>query len=207
MSLLDSFGITNGNPLYNQLVSDPRYLAATPAFARSVHDILFNYGFQPTAQQTSDYGVGAIEDNPYSVANLLVKGHTNADHASENAANNAGLAESGAAVGALNANNEAYKENYAKAQAAASGQISSALAGYGNTVGTIFDTLEQQPAQQAITPQAPIASGTPSGAGTGLPTPQQPYQRSGPEAGWVSSKLIKPKIMPIGQPGGMGHIT
>lgn len=203
MSIWDQWA---ADPRYQQLLSDPTYLQATPQFKKSVHDLLFNYGIQPTAQQQADYGVGPIENNPYSVVAMLQKGHAAADHSSINAANAAGLEESGAAVGALNANNENYKQQSASALAQATGGLGQLLAGYTGQVGSIFDTLEQNPVVPSAQPVvgAGPAPGAATGAGTGYPTPQTPYTRTGSEAGGLAAKLIKPKKPVL---GGMGHIT
>lgn len=203
MGLLDAWA---ADPRYQQLFSNPTYLQATPAFKKSIHDLLFNYGIQPTAQQQQDFGVGPIENNPYSVVAMLQKGHTTADHNTINAANAAGLEESGAAAGGLNANNEAYKQQSASALAQATGGIGQLLSGYTGTIGNIFDTLEQNPAIPAAQYPGNVgpAPGAPTGAGTGYPSPQSPYQRTGPEAGGLAAKLIKPKKPGI---GGLGHVT
>lgn len=203
MSIWDTWA---ADPRYQQLLSNPSFLQATPQFKQGIHDLLFNYGIQPTAQQQTDYGVGPIENNPYSVVNMLQKGHTQADHSSMNQANAAGLEESGAAAGALNANNEAYKAKYAGALAQATGGIGQLLTGYTNQVGNIFDTLEQNPVVPAAQYPGNVgpAAGAPTGVGTSYPTPQTPYTRTGSEAGGLAAKLIKPKKPGI---GGMGHIT
>lgn len=178
------------NPLYAQLIKDPGYLQATPAFQKKIHDIFYNYGIQPDAQQQADYGVGPIENNPYSVVSLLARNRDTAMHGSINQANAAGLEESGAAVGALNANNEAYKRNYAGAISQAGNDVGTALGGYASTVNDIYGRLMANPAVTSpIVPQAPLTNTDP-----GFVTPQGPYQRTGPETpGGVAGKLLTPK--------------
>lgn len=133
------------NPLYGKLASDPQYLALTPAFKKSIHDILFRAGVTPTGEQT-DLAGGAVENNQYSLLNALRTNHDNADHSSINAANASGLEESGAAVGALNANTEDFKRNQSELYSQVGSQIGDALRGYASSVGDIFGRLEADPA-------------------------------------------------------------
>lgn len=194
MSIWDTWA---ADPRYNQVVSDPRFLAATPAFKSKIHDILYKYGFTQGADP-SGLSSGNIEANPYSVSNMLKQGRMTADHSSINAANAAGLEESGAAVGALNANNETYKRGVSDAAAQQGSELGSALGDYTNTIGDIFNSAQQNPIVPPI-PAAPTAigpaAGAATGAGTAFPTPQQPYNRTGPEAGWTVAAKVK-KIKP-----------
>jgi hypothetical protein len=182
------------DPRYSQVVSDPRFLAATPAFKSKIHDILFKYGFTEGAD-TTGMSSGNIEANPYSVLAKLKQGRTSSDHASINAANAANLEESGAAVGALNANNENFKRYQAEAAAQQGQELSGALGDYTGTIGDIFNDVEMNPiiAPQPIPQPVGPAPGQATGAGTAFPTPQVPYNRTGPEAGWntVASKVKK----------------
>lgn len=180
-----------------RLASDPEYLQSTPLFTKGISDLFYNFGIQPTAQQQADYGIGPVQDNPYSVAKMLMADRTRANHGSINAANAAGLEESGAAVGALNANNENYKRNYAGAVSQLGRGVSDLLTGYTGQIGSIFDRLEQTPIPQAAQPYvAPgPAVGQATGVGTNFATPQTPYARTGPEAGGniFSTAPKKPK--------------
>lgn len=205
MSIWDTWA---ADPKYQRVVTDPRFTPATALFKNKIHDTLFKYGFGTPGDA---YGVGAIEDNPYSVASSLIKGRQVSDQGTYNQANAAGLEESGAAAGALNANNENYKHNVADALIAQGQEISGSLGDYNSTIGNIFGDLEDNPVTPAIDPTPPPQSvgevapvGQPIGVGTGTPIPQGPYIRQGPEAGSVKPpkpKVIKPVV------GGMGHVT
>lgn len=192
MSIWDTWA---ADPRYSQLVSDPTYLQATPLFKKQMHDLFYDYGIQPTAQQQADYGTGAVEANPYGIAQLLQQDLTKANHATYNAANAAGLEESGAAAGALNANQEGYKRGYAGQVANLGRSISDLLGNYQGTVGSIFDRLQQNPVVSAVQYPGDVgpAPGAATGAGTAYPTPQQPYTRTGSEAGWNTVFDTKPK--------------
>lgn len=201
------------DPRYQQLLSDPTYLAATPQYKKQVHDLLFNYGIQPTAEMQDTYGTGPIESNPYSVVNMLQKGLTSANHSSINAANAAGLEESGAAVGALNANNENYKQQYAQTTAKAGSDLASLLMGYTGTVGNIFNNLEQAPVDP-MTPTPNLNPGTAEAdrplAPNGQPQNNPWHIPVGPQNdNSIAATLLKPKKIKSGITGGlgMGHIT
>lgn len=148
------------DPRYSQVVSDPRFLAATPAFKSKIHDILFKYGFTQGADP-SGMSSGNIEANPYSVVNMLKQGRMSADHASMNAANAANLEESGAAAGALNANNENFKRAQSEAAAQQGQEISGALGDYTSVVGDIFNWAQQNP---VVPPQPTPSIGGMAGA-------------------------------------------
>lgn len=207
MSVWDTWA---ADPRYQQLLSNPTYLQATPQFKKNVHDLLFNYGIQPSAQQQADYGVGPIENNPYSVVAMLQKGLGTANHQTYNQANAAGLEESGAAAGALNANNENYKRQYAGAVSQAGQGLAGLLTGYTGQVGSIFDTLEQNP-QVPNVPQPNLNPGTTEAdrppAPNGQPLNNPWHINVGPQNdNSIASKLLKPKrVGPV--LGGMGHIT
>ena len=204
MSIWDTWAT---DPRYAQVVNDPRFLQATPLFKSKIHDILFKYGFTGTPDQQALAGGTPIENNPYSVSALLKQGQQNANHSTINAANAAGLEESGAAAGGLNANAENYKRGVSEAASQEGGEISSALGDYTGSINSIFGSLENNPvANAAAPPVGPVgpAPGQATGYGTAFPTPQGPYQRTGPEAGGVVQKL---KARRIGAVGGMGHIT
>lgn len=188
MSIWDTWA---ADPKYSRVVGDPRFTPATALFKNKIHDTLFKYGFGTPGDA---YGVGNIEANPYSVANMLLKGRTEGEHGAINEANAAGLEESGAAVGALNANNENYKHNVADALMQQGQDISGTLGDYNSQIGDIFGSLENDPVvppPEAPAPApaySPPAPGQPIGVGTNYPIPQGPYQRTGPEAG----SLVKP---------------
>lgn len=185
---------------FNRVQGTQQYLQLTPAYQNTVHDILWKYGVDPGGMADMAGISMDFTNDPYSIVNLLKKTHSEADHSTFNAANQAGLEESGAAVGALNANNEAYKQGYGQALASATGEVNTATGQYTTGVGNIFDTLEKAPAtidpvaEAAPGPQAvptPLPIGQPTGVGTGTPTPQGPYIRTGPEAGsTVAKKLV-----------------
>lgn len=192
MSIWDTWA---KDPRYSQVIGDPRFTQSTPLYKSKIHDILFNYGFTGTPDQIEAAG-GPVEQNPYSVANLLKQNYANANHSSINDLNSAGLQESGAAVGALNANTEGYKRGVSEAVSRMGGEMTSATGDYTNTVNSIFGDAEQNPVPVQPMPQSVgPAPGQATGAGTPFPTPQQPYQRTGPEAGWnsVASKVKKIK--------------
>lgn len=192
MSIWDTWAT---DPRFAQVANDPRFLQATPLFKSRIHDILFKYGFAATPDQQALAGGTAIENNPYSVAALLKQGHQNANHSSINTAAAAGLEESGAALGALNANTEAYKRGVSQAASQEGGEISNALSDYTGNVNSIFGDLINNPAPIATPPVvAPgPAPGQPTGTGTNFPTPQQPYVRTGPEAGGPVVQKLKAK--------------
>lgn len=210
MSIWDTWG---ADPRYAQVVNDPRFLQATPLFRSKIHDILFKYGFTPTADQQGLAG-GPVENNPYSVSNMLKQGHTSADHSTINAANAAGLEESGAAAGALNANNEAYKKGVSQAAAQMGGEVGGALTDYTGSINSIFGDLENNtvptlPSAQGQTPDSPIPQ-THAAIGTNTPLtthdegPGAYAQMHATGIPSVAQKLKAKRINPI---GGMGRIT
>lgn len=207
MSIWDAWAKIPG---YSQVVNNPTFAAAAPQFVQGVHDALFNSGIAPSSSQLELLNGGGVEANPYSVVAMLKKQNATQNHATINAANAANLEESGAAVGGLNANSEAYKQNYANEAARVGSQISGLLGNFTNTVGGIFGTLENNPTPVPTATPAPTgipplgAPGLGTGVGTGRPTPQQPYTRTGPEAGYAVpvAKKLKPGVV-----GGLGHIT
>jgi hypothetical protein len=190
------------DPKYGRVVNDPRFTPATALFKNKIHDTLFKYGFGSPGDA---YGVGPVENNPYSVANMLTRGRTEADRGTYNDVNAAGLEESGAAVGALNANNENYKHGVADALMQQGQDISGTLGDYNQTIGDIFGSLEADPIApppEAAPPPpppapAPLPVGQPIGVGTNTPIPQVPYQRTGPEAGSAPAKLPQGSTNPI----------
>lgn len=185
------------DPRYQQLVSSPGFLAATPLFKNQIHDILFKYGLAPSADQQALYG-GTVEDNPYSVAAMLKRdyGNANVNTATNLAAR--GALESGAAAAAMNANSESYKKGIADSRQAMGQEINSALGSYNQTIGDLFNTLEQNP----TVPPAPGSQAAPPPPGTsignGLPVPQGPYVRTGPETPSPTYTRLKPKKIVTG---------
>jgi len=186
------------DPKYSRVVGDPRFTPATALFKNKIHDTLFKYGFGTPGDA---YGVGNIEANPYSVANMLLKGRTEGEHGAINEANAAGLEESGAAVGAINANNENYKHNVADALLAQGQEISGSLGDYNSQIGDIFGSLEADPiapppapSEPARTPGQVAPLGQPIGVGTNTPIPQGPYIRTGPEAGSLTKPPTAKKL-------------
>jgi hypothetical protein len=198
-------------PGWDTVKNTAGYTTATPAYQKSIHDILFKYGFDPTPDQMAMTNGQAIEPNPDSIAQKLREGVASANQGSINTAAAAGLEESGAAAGALNANNENYKRGVREAISGEGTDIGNATSDYAKYVSGLFDAAEQAPAPAPDpTPTVNVPSladqpvGTPSGVGTNYPTPQGPYVRTGPEAGSVKppkAKVIKPVM------GGMGHVT
>lgn len=201
MSLWDQWV---NDPKATQVLADPRYIAATKNFGGSVHDILYKYGFIQGADPSGN-ATGAIGANAYSVANMLKGDRATADHHSYNTLNTAGLEESGAAAGALNANNELYKRNVASALAAQTGELNTLGQGYTSEVANYFTDAAADPTYSTgPLSSAPVSypPGTPSGTATALPTPQGPYTRTGPEAGGpVAKKLMKVGPQNVGLPG------
>lgn len=187
-------------PGFSQVANDPRYLLAAPAYRQKIHDILFNYGLQPTVDQNAADGGMTIENNPYSVLALLRNSQQTANHGTINNAYANGVGESGAALAGLNANTENYKQGVSDATAKATGELGQATTDFTGLVGGIFGDAENNP---IIPPAVPgpgnvgPAPGAPTGTGTAFPTPQQPYNRTGPETPLsVSSKVKKIKPLP-----------
>lgn len=162
MSLWDQWV---NDPKATQVMADPRYIAATKNYGGSVHDILYKYGFVQGADPSGNAS-GTIGNYAYSVANLLKRGRETSDRHSINDLNAAGLEESGAAVGALNANNEDYKRNVAEATTAQTGELNALGQGYTSEVAGLFADAMATPTY--TTPALP----TPSIGGTaGAPAP------------------------------------
>lgn len=195
MTIWDTWAGIKG---FDQVQKSAGYLRATPLFQSHIHDILYKYGIDPNGDQLAMAG-GPIENNPYSVVSMLKRGRTEADHASMNDANNAGLEESGAAVGALNANNENYKKNYAGAVGEAGGLISGELGNYSDTINSLFDDAEKNPvgAPVAAPLGGPGLTNTPVTSSGGLgsaPGADIGGAKAAAAARSVSSKL-KPKVI------------
>lgn len=205
-------------PGYSQVVNNPQFALAAPQFVRGVHDALFNSGIAPSSDQLSLLNGGGVEANPYSVVAQLQRQNASQNHATINAANAANLEESGAAVGGLNANSEAYKQNYANEAARVGGQISGLLGNFTSTVGNIFNNLEQNPvvpppaapmSSQGTNPSSPIPQVyAPIGTSTPLTVHDEgPGAYAQSQAIPVTQKLGLPKPMKKPPIGGLGHIT
>lgn len=188
MSIWDTWA---ADPRYAQVVNDPRFLQATPAYKTKIHDILFKYGFTGTPEQQAV--AGPVEANPYSVASRLKQNMQLSQHNSFNAANAAGLEESGAASAAGHAINEDYKRGVSDAGSQMGGELGGALGDYTDTINGIFGDVELNPTIAPSPPPVPVgpAPGQASGVGTAFPTPQTPYTRTGPEAGGTVSAKVK----------------
>jgi hypothetical protein len=206
MSIWDTWA---ADPRYSQVIGDPRFLQATPLFKSKIHDVLFKYGFTEGADP-SGLTDQAIEKNPYSVASLLKNRQTEANHGTVNAAQAAGLTESGAAVAGFNANAENYKRGVSDAMAQQGGEISGALGDYTGTINNIFADVENNP----VVPNTNPTGLTISGSGTaldptlvsappGVDVPSRPT--TNPFNVSVTQKLKAKKVGPV--LGGMGHIT
>lgn len=141
MSIWDTWAALPG---YDRVIKSSAYQLATPAFKQKIHDILFRYGIDPTAEQ------GQLTDQPvlnneWSVANMLRKQNVENQHGTYNAANQAGLEESGAAAAGILANNEALKGGLGQARGQMAQEVGDALTGYTSDISGIFDRLEKEP--------------------------------------------------------------
>jgi hypothetical protein len=196
------------DPRYSRVVSDPRFLQSTPAYKSKVHDILERYGFTGTAEQNEL--AGPVTPNAYSVAARLKQNRAISDHSSFNAANAAGLEESGAAAAAGNAINEDYKRNVSDAGSQMQGELSGALGDYTDTINSIFGDVELNPVVTPITATTPSIGGTagnPAPGGREIDRPgtqvnpwHVPTATGGPLT--VVQKL-KPKVLVKGNHGVM----
>jgi hypothetical protein len=188
------------DPRYSQVVSDPRFLQSTPAYKNKIHDILERYGFTGTAEQNEL--AGPITANPYSVAARLKQNREISDHSSFNAANAAGLEESGAAAAAGNAINEDYKRGVSEAGSQMQGELSGALGDYTDTINSIFGDVELNPVANLSAPVTGSIGGTAGNPAPGGSEIDRPGNQSnpwhvpiGPGAGWntISTKVKKIK--------------
>lgn len=198
------------DPRYAQLLTDPTFESATPAFRQQVHDILYNYGISPGSQFAADTGISDASGNPYSVFANLGRSLTQANHNSNNAAGAAGLEESGAAIAAQHANVGSYNQSLASAGAKETGALDAAFENYTGKIDPLWANYEVAPAGLAPPTYDTSAPGSVGvGGSTGRPVPQQPYTRTGPETpSTILGKLVNPKLPKLPQGiGGMGHIT
>lgn len=209
MSIWDNFAKIAG---YGQVANTPAYALAAPQFVQGVHDALFNSGIAPSNDQLSLLNGGGVEDNPYSVVAQLKKQNASQNHATINAANAANLEESGAAAGALNANSEAYKQNYANEAARVGSQVSGLLGNFTNTVGNIFQNLEQNPvAAPAVAAPAPVpgVTNTPVTSSAALSQPGADISgaKAAAAARSVATRLKANSLTGITGGLGLGHIS
>lgn len=188
------------DPNSNEITTDPEYLQLNPGYIKQAHDLLVQYGIIPPPN--SGFGSDSatadeVAANPYSVAAMLRKGYQTNLGSNMNQANTHGALFSGAYV-----NNQAHSlQDFTKGLSDATTQLQQGLSGIGtargNTLIDIWKRLSAPPVvpdlSTAPTPAAPTPGpppGAASGPGTNYPTPQGPYQRTGPEAG---GKVTKPK--------------
>lgn len=186
------------NPIWGKLSGDSAFTQLTPQFQKTWHDILFRYGDNVSAAQQANLAPGtSVEANPYSVFANLLRSHENANHATFNAANNANLEESGAAVGGLNANTEALKAGQAAARSQETSDLNAAMGGYIGDVNSVIARLQSEaanapppaPPEPAPQPDAPVYTGAPVAARPGA----MPFDPGGAQPDpWGMGK--KPKI-------------
>lgn len=196
-------------PGFSQVANDPRYLIASPAFRQRIHDILFKYGLQPNPDQANLLGGMTVENNPYSVMQLLRNQQQTSNHSTINTASNAGLEESGAAISGLNANTEDFKHGVSDAGSAAQGELQGAIGDFTTLVGGLFDSAQQNPVTQAAAPGADVGPGMIPGPNTHVSSSaalSQPGADIGGSkaAASVASRLKKPKIGIKGSHGLVG---
>lgn len=181
-------------------------------------DVLRRYGLVPDAATLSQYGLSGLFDpntsanaaaNPNSILAALGRARDTGFHSNLHAASAHNALGSGAALNAADQVGRDYQSNVGQA---GSDELS-ALLGLGGDESTLYQTIfgdllnRPQPDPNLSLPTPPpqqisVPQGVASGAGTGIPTPQTPYVRTGPEAGWTPPKPPKPGVF-----GGRGHIT
>lgn len=209
MSIWDQWAAIPG---FDRVQATGAYLTATPQFQQHIHDILFNSGIDPSSDQLG-LANSPIEKNANSVVARLQLGQQNSNHNTINAANAAGLEESGAAAAGLNANTEAYKRSYADEASRVAAQISGELGAYTGTVNNIFSGLENAPVPEATS--TPVTGSIGGSAGYPMPGGSEADRPGGPAAnpnpwhiptatGAAQSviKKLKPPVL-----GGIGHVT
>lgn len=195
------------DPNSNLITGDYEYAAKNPGYLKQLHDILVHYGLGGLGTAGQIGGVDAatqqeIDANPYSVAKMLRLGHDQGQSTNANTANMHGALFSGANVNNMLHTDETYQQQLHAATEEAQGQLGGVQDTRMGTLWDIFNRLSQKPPVPDVTPSAPEAPaapapsyaplGAPSGVGTATPTPQGPYQRTGPEAGGQVAKKVKP---------------
>lgn len=205
------------DPNSNSLLTDPEFLLANPGYIKQAHDLLVQYGIIPTA--TGDASIdSAIADpttqqeataNPYSVAAMLRKTYAGGLSNNDTNAVSHGAFASGAHENANLHSLDSYQQGLSTAGQNLESGFGTISGNRTNTLVDIWKRLATAPVTADTTVYGKAAAPPDESIGAGLPVPQQPYQRTGPEAGGALtpgsiSSMFKLKPQGI---GGMGHIT
>lgn len=179
----------------DQVYADPEWLRANPGLISKFSQILTDYGIVPDAATLAQYGLGSLFDpsvsaaatkNPYSKAALL-KNQLSGDLTNNaTSANARGALFSGAFQNMQDASGRAYQQNYAGLGSQELGGLLGLQGNQNDLYNSIFGRLLSNPVA-ADTTAYPQAS-QPAAVGAGLPVPQTPYNRTGPETPMASWK-------------------
>lgn len=192
----------------DQVYADSEWLRSNPALISKFSQILTNYGIVPDAATLAKYGLSGLFDpsvsaaaasNPYSTAALL-KNRLSGDLTNNaTTANRHGALFSGAFKNMQDASGRGYQQSYAQAGAQQLSDLLGVQGSQNDLYNSIFGRLlsTQQQQQAAAAAAAAPAAAAPATIGAGLPVPQTPYTRTGPEtpmASWAPFTPTKPKI-------------
>lgn len=168
---------------------DPQWQHDNPSLISKFSQLLVNSGIIPDAGTLQRYGLSGLFDptvataaasNPYSTAALLKNQLSGSLTANGTTAASRGALFSGAFQ---NMQDQAGR-NYQQAYAQAGANTLSGLLGIQGQQNDLYNTIFQRQANAPVAPDAtaysaPAASTATMGAG--MPVPQTPYQRTGPE--------------------------
>lgn len=187
----------------DQVYGDSQWLRENPGLISKFSQILTQYGIVPDQATLAQYGLSSLFDpnisqaaqaNPYSTAAQLRNRLSGALTNNATNANAHGALFSGAFQNMQDASGRSYQQDYSNAGAQELSGLLGVQGDQANLYNSIFGRLLSQPVAPDTTayPQA----SQPAAIGAGLPVPQQPYNRTGPEtpsAAWAPFTPAKPK--------------
>ena len=213
-------------PSPQQVYADPQWTRATNLGTSQISQLLMQYGITPDQGALNAAGIGDMYDpsvlagaqaNPYSIAHQL---QNTRDAAYTNNATSAN-ARGGLFSGAFQNMQDQAGRNYQQAYSTDAADLLGKITGIGMQREGLYGQISQQLMANQPTADPTVstasayqpAAGVATGAGTGYPTPQQAYTRTGPEAGWATPAPPTVKALPMPKVstqlgiGGMGHVT
>lgn len=190
----------------DQVYGDSEWLRSQPGFAAKFSNLLVNSGIIPDAATLQKYGLADLFDpatsaaaanNPYSTAALL-KNHLSGS-LSANGTRAAGhnALFSGAFQNMQDQAGRDYQQSYSQAGAQGLSSLLGIQGDRESLYNSIFQRKLNEPVAADPTVYAPAVAPAPAFApvagpqGLGIPVPQGPYVRTGPEAGWATTPVKK----------------
>jgi hypothetical protein len=191
----------------DQVYGDSRWLQAQPGFRNRFSQILLNTGIVPDQATLDQYGLGSLFDpsqsaaaanNPYSIAKLLQNRLSGTLTNNATTANARGGLFSGAFQNSQDQAGRDYQQAYSQAGSRELSDLLGIQGDQSNLYGSIWTDYANRPVAPDPTVYPPAPTITPGSAGvggnTGIPVPQTPYYRTGPEAG---GNVVKKKISSV----------